>query len=295
MNFRDSCDVIDGAKTRHYQDDLNQAACRRLLETRGDPLLYADWLWALFIHFEVDAEALQREVPFPLDLREGRAYVSLVGFTMRGMRPRLGGKLAALLFKPIATHRFLNVRTYVRHHGEPGIHFLAEWMDNPISVLLGPAVFGLPYRLGRLQYHHHHEVGELHGQVSQAAWPIDHISKCSTRLEYRAEINTSRPFVPCEPDSLDEFLLERYSAFNGKPSRPYLEIQANPFIPKPIRPRFFRIWHPPWPQVPACILSLDTSLLAETWSWFVEARLVGANYSPGVQQVWMGRPQAALC
>ena len=48
---------------------------------------------ALFIHFEVDAERLQRDVPFPLDLRDGKAYVSLVAFTMRAMRFRFGGKV----------------------------------------------------------------------------------------------------------------------------------------------------------------------------------------------------------
>ncbi len=51
------------------------------------------------------------------------AYVSLVAFTMRGLRPRLGG---AALLKPIATHEFLNVRTYVKHRGERGIYFLAD-------------------------------------------------------------------------------------------------------------------------------------------------------------------------
>jgi uncharacterized protein YqjF (DUF2071 family) len=117
-----------------FLEDINQAARRRLLSVKGKPLLFADWLRAVFIHFEVDAGALRRDVPFELDLREGRAYVSLVAFTMRDMRPRVGGKLATLLFKPIATHHFLNVRTYVKHHGETGIHFLAEWLDNPLSV-----------------------------------------------------------------------------------------------------------------------------------------------------------------
>ena len=36
--------------------------------------------------------------------------------------------------------------------------FLAEWLPNRLSVLLGPATFGLPYRLGDIDYRH-------------AAWP----------------------------------------------------------------------------------------------------------------------------
>jgi len=37
------------------------------------------------IHFQVDAAALQRDVPFPLDLLNGRAFISLVMFKMRGL------------------------------------------------------------------------------------------------------------------------------------------------------------------------------------------------------------------
>jgi len=36
----------------------------------------------LMMHFEVDAKALQRDVPYELDLHHGRAFVTLVAFTM---------------------------------------------------------------------------------------------------------------------------------------------------------------------------------------------------------------------
>src|SRR5258708_319413 len=102
---------------------LSQAARRRLLSCGGEPLFLADWDRVLMIHFEVEPEALQQAVPFELDLNNGRAFVSVVAFTMRSMRPRLGGRLAALLMRPIATHEFLNVRTYVQNAGETGIFF----------------------------------------------------------------------------------------------------------------------------------------------------------------------------
>src|SRR5438270_12656671 len=105
---------------------------------------------------------------------------------MRGMRPRIGGKLAALLFKPIATHEFLNVRAYVRHRGESGIYFLAEWLSNPLSVHLGPALFGLPYRFSEIEYQHRHQAGSLRALVTA---PND-----ASRLAYHATIDSSATF-----------------------------------------------------------------------------------------------------
>jgi uncharacterized protein len=245
----------------------SKAARGRILNVWGNPLFVCDWLRAVFIHYEVDAEVLQREVPFPLDLREGRAYVSLVAFAMRNMRPRLGGRIATALLRPIATHGFLNVRTYVKHGGEAGIYFLAEWLPNRLSLLLGPPIFGLPYRCGSLGYRHEHEEGRLHGLVS--------VPDGSCGLEYSAEIDRDECFAPCDAGSREEFLMERYTAFTASGSRH----------------RKFRIWHPPWPQAAIEVEIKNDSLLRRSWAWFKEARLMGANYSPGIQDVWMGRPQ----
>ena len=160
----------------------------------------------------------------------------------------------------------------MKHHGEPGIHFLAEWMDNPLSVHLGPAVFGLPYRFGKLSYAHNHGIGAISGEVAD--------SSQNARLTYQAEIDKAPKFTTCAAGSLDEFLLERYTAFNAVSSA--LSI---------LHSAFFRIWHPPWPQTPIDLSLVDTSLLVKTWPWFADAKLVGANYSPGIREVSMGRPQ----
>src|SRR5262245_26030044 len=102
------------------------AAKQRLLSLPLEPLFIADWDSPLMIHYRVDAQRLRRVVPFELDLWEGHAYVSLVAFTMRGMRPRFGSPWLNWLFRPIATHDFLNLRTYVRFRGERGIYFITE-------------------------------------------------------------------------------------------------------------------------------------------------------------------------
>src|SRR3954469_18867484 len=90
------------------------------------PWLLADWVEAAFVHWAVDPALLAPHVPFPLDRWRGEAYVSVVCFTQRRLRPRFGGSLAALLTAPIAEHAFCNLRAYVRVGGVPGICFLRE-------------------------------------------------------------------------------------------------------------------------------------------------------------------------
>lgn len=233
-----------------------------MLAVAGEPLFLATWARAVFIHYEADPPLLQRQIPFQLDLYEGRAFVSIVAFTLWRMRPRIGGRLSEWLFKPIASHGFLNVRTYVRQAGEPGIFFLAEWLSNPLSVWLGPRIFGLPYRLGKLDYQHADKGGEIRGTVTSAAGCLDY-----------GAWTASATREPCEAGSRDEFLLERYTAFT---------------IRGGCR-RLFRVWHAPWRQTPIEIDMKTDELIASTGAWWQSANYVGANYSPGVE-VWMGRP-----
>src|SRR5256885_13401613 len=177
---------------------LSDAARRRMLAVPGEPMFYARWNRAVFIHYVVDSTVLQPVIPFQLDLCDGRAFVSIVAFTLSRMRPRIGGKLGEWLFKPIGTHEFLNVRTYVRHRGEPGIYFLAEWLSNPLSVLLGPRSFGLPYRFGHLNYQHASDGNALRGTVGGRG----------RQLVYEGYVR-GEEFEPCEAGSLTEFLMER--------------------------------------------------------------------------------------
>jgi hypothetical protein len=91
---------------------------------------------------------------------------------------------------------------------------------------------------------------------------------------YQAALKPNAPFAPCERGSLNEWLMERYTAFNCVGGAR----------------KFFRIWHPPWPQCRTDVELLDVSLLTENWPWLAAAKLVGANFSPGLRGVWMGRP-----
>jgi uncharacterized protein YqjF (DUF2071 family) len=251
---------------RHDGSSLSERAKVRTQPGRGETLFVADWDKVLMIHFAVDAKQLQRDVPFELDLREGAAFVTVVPFTMREMRLAFGGRLTAWLSRPIATHDLFNVRTYVRVGSDVGIHFLAEWLSNRLALALGPRTFSLPYRHGRISYHNDWRAGELCGRVEDA--------RTEAAFAYQADLEVGAPFSVCAPGSLDEWLMERYTAFNSAGRRK----------------RFFRVWHEPWAQCKAQVKMTDTSLVGSNWRWFGDAEFVGANYSPGVCDVWLGRP-----
>ena len=135
-------------------DGPSAQARGRMLSRYGEPLFLSAWERVLMIHLEADAAAVQHDVPFPLDLWEGRAFISLVAFTLARLRPRALGSIGSWMFRPLAKHTFLNLRTYVIVNAEPGIHFLAEWVSSPLAVKLGPATFGLPYRPAHIAYEH---------------------------------------------------------------------------------------------------------------------------------------------
>jgi len=248
-----------GSRTRlHWQ------AKERLLSVPHEPLFIADWERALMIHYEVNSNLLQKYVPYDLDLESGRAFVSVVAFTMHGMRFRFFGRFGALLLKPIATHEFLNVRTYIRHRGEAGIYFMTEWLSNPLSRVFGPVTFGLPYRLGTLEYKHDWQTEALSGSVTAHR----------KRYAYTAALAAADTFCECAAGSLPEWLMERYTAFTWRRGQG----------------RFFRVWHRPWLQVAAEPVVSDQSLLEQAWPFFRSAKISGGNFSPGLQSVWMGWP-----
>lgn len=229
-------------------------------------LLRAEWTGAVFIHYEVDAGILQEEVPFELDLWEGRAFVSLVAFTMGRLRPCRGGWLAELVFRPIARTRFLNVRTYVRGGATRGIYFIAEFLSNRLSVPLGPPTFGLPYRRGDLDYRNDDLKDGASGRIRAPGGRRE--------LAYHAVRRDECGPREALPGTLDWFLIERYDAFTCHRGRR----------------RMFHVAHRRWPLEPVDVSVRDEGLLETTGAWWPGARLIGGHHSAGVRDVRLGPP-----
>ncbi len=240
------------------------ATSRQERERNARPLFRCEWLDVVFLHYEVDPAVLAPLVPFTLDTWEGKAYVSLVAFTLAGLSCAHGRRATRAMLRPISDHAFLNVRTYVRQGDASGIYFLAEWLSKRVPVPLGRPLFGLPYRYGRFSRARDVQSGVVSGTVMGKRGD----------LRFHATHAPDPVYASCAAGSLDEFLLERYTAFTHWAG---------------LR-RYFRVWHPPWPVTPLAATVHDASLLDETGVWHHHAHLVSAHHSHGIHNVGMGFP-----
>lgn len=227
-------------------------------------LFKADWVRPVFIHFRVSPERLGPLVPFELDRYDDDAYVSLVAFTQARLRPTYGGRVAEWLSAPLSEHPFLNLRTYVRVGAERGIFFIAEWIPNRLAELIGPAMYGLPYRLGNLRYEGDLKSGWVRGQVRSRG----------TGLKYRGTFSPLVDFAPARPATLDHFLLERYIAYTSRNGVH----------------RRFDVNHAPWPMTRLNIELLDDSLLKTHAPWLNGASPCLSHVSPGTKDVSISPP-----
>lgn len=232
---------------------------------RRDCALVADWRRFLFVHYSLPPEALAPHVPYELDLFEEHAFVSLVFFTLERMRTPFWGSVGEVLLRPISNHPFLNVRTYVNHRGRDGICFLAEWIPNRISEKIGPLTYGLPYRFGEFDH-------EFRRDDGVARLGIDD-PRIGARLAiaYPIALTEERP---CEPDTAEDFLLERYRAYTFR---------------GPVR-RSFSVAHEPWRIRPVDWIRANTALVERAFPWFKAATFHSAHVSVGVTDVEMGFP-----
>src|SRR5438046_9089319 len=105
----------------------NDWANRAPAPPRAPWVLAQTWHDFLFAHWPVPPETLAPLLPpgLGLDTCDGRAWISLVAFWMSNIHLR---GLPAVPFT--CTFPEINVRTYVRVEGGPGVYFLGLDADN---------------------------------------------------------------------------------------------------------------------------------------------------------------------
>jgi uncharacterized protein YqjF (DUF2071 family) len=165
------------------------------------------WLDLLFAHWAVEPAAVRRLIPngLELDLFDGRAWIGITPFEVAGLHPRG-------LPPPPRLSRFpeLNVRTYVRAVGRPGIWFFSLDAGSVLAVAAARALYGLPYFPARMDME---RTGGAIGYASRRT--------AGPPASFSARYEPAGAPVDAAADSLEAWLTERYRLYATRAGRPW--------------------------------------------------------------------------
>tara|TARA_A200000159_G_scaffold163983_1_gene191998 strand:+ start:488 stop:1528 length:1041 start_codon:yes stop_codon:yes gene_type:complete len=152
------------------------------------------------MHWRVDIEKLRAHVPegLEIDTFEGNAYIGLVPFMMKHVRPRWFVSTPG-----ISNFPEFNIRTYVKKDGIAGVFFLTLEAKSLVTCNFAPRTYGLPYRYAK---------GNVKKTGEKWNWESSR-NKGQFRLAGTTEVIGQE--VQAEPGSLEEFLFERYSLYTS--------------------------------------------------------------------------------
>ncbi len=190
------------------------------------------WRDLAFIHWEIRPDQIQALLPDSLevDTFDGTAWIGLVPFDMRDVTLR---RLPA--FPPVSNFPELNVRTYVKHRGKPGVWFFSLDVPNPIAVWIARRFFHLPYYRAAMR-------SERQG---------DAVAYLSERADYRFDARYApRSGQRVADTSFARWATERYCLYGQAP-------QGQLYCGE--------IHHAPWPLVPA-ELEISTNSYLDDYS-----------------------------
>ncbi|MGP4062475.1 YqjF family protein [Halobacillus sp. H74] len=171
---------------------------------RSSPLPNGKWLMSqrweslLFTHFSIPDNSLQEFIPeeLELDCYQGEAWVTILPFEVSDMHFRNSPSLPYL-----QNYLELNVRTYVKRNGIPGLYFFS--LDaNKLLAVLGARMTTLPYYYAQMVLNK--SGNTFHFQSKRRGK-----RKATLEAAYRPH---SSLWVP-DQGSLDSWLLERYYAW----------------------------------------------------------------------------------
>ena len=186
------------------------------------------WRHLLFEHYAVDPAIIAERLPDSLavDTFDGDAYLTVVPYLNVDVRPRgLPARLGVALPE-------LNLRTYVRHDGEPGVYFFTLDAEGVAGVLGGRLMHSLRYRYADIDVDAE-PLPDRHG--SRVRFESRRRHPGAADAAYAATYEPTGGPVPPEPGSLTAFLTDRYRFFaDGRRGL-----------------RTARVAHGPWPLQPA--------------------------------------------
>jgi uncharacterized protein YqjF (DUF2071 family) len=219
----------------------------------GRIVMHQCWRRLLFLHWSWDIAAVQATLPPGLTVEtwNGRAWIGLVPFAMRRVRPRFFPTMGRL-----SNFLELNVRTYVRDaSGRPGVWFYSLDCSQSLAVWAARKFFGLPYHCADLRERRQDGVVYYHCQRAG--------SRAVAHFEYPRQGEATRAAA----GSLEEFLLERYRLFAMRGGRMLTG----------------EVWHEPYAFQSVELWRWGTSPLVQAGFDPGDAPPEHAVYAPGVE------------
>ena len=159
------------------------------------------WRDLLFAHWAIDAAVVRGLMPegLELDLFEGRAYAGAIPFRMEDVAPRgLPGIPGFDAFPE------LNLRTYVKTGGKPGVWFFSLDAGQKLAVRVARRFFHLPYFDARF------EIKNAGGETEYAAVRT-HRGAAGAR--FAAKYGPVGEVYRAAAGSLDAWLTDRYCLY----------------------------------------------------------------------------------
>lgn len=216
------------------------------------------WRDLAYVHWRYDPQVVAALLPegLEVDTFDGSAWVGLIPFSMRGIGlPRLPAVPYFGSFPEI------NVRTYVRQNGIPGVWFFSLDVNRLIPAVVARTTYLLPYCWGRAS--NRIDNGVLRSDVERR-WP--------SRARSHTAVRIGQPIT--QPDDLAVFLSARWGL--------YSKGLFGGLMYAPVD-------HEPWPLHSASLESIDQNVVeaAGLPSPTGEPHVM---FSPGVS-VRIGRPR----
>jgi uncharacterized protein YqjF (DUF2071 family) len=170
--------------------------------------MFMRWLDLAFLHWPVPADTLRALLPpgLELDTHDGVAWLGVVPFRMESIRHRL---LPPIPFASAFPE--LNVRTYVRHQGVPGVWFFSLDAAHRPAVRVARRTFHLPYFDARMTFAKDPD-GTVHYRSTRT-----HRNAPPASFDASYALTSDTP-LPAPPGSLDHFLTARYCLYSASPA-----------------------------------------------------------------------------
>ena len=160
-----------------------------------------NWHDLLFAHWPVPGDVLREAIPreLELDCFAGRSWIGIVPFRMAGVRLRATPTVPWLSAFPE-----LNVRTYVKAGGKPGVWFFSLDAANRVAVEVARAWFHLPYFVARMECREHA------GEIAYGSVRTDGRGKGE---RFQARYTSIGESFRAREGTLEHFLTERYCLY----------------------------------------------------------------------------------